>query len=346
MKKSIEILKDDLCFLTFYLELIMKPNIFDYATSELSQDAFLSWIIKWADKENCECDKKMNKCGKEIVNKLSGGKIPATGEYTVDIYKQYTISNGQKMDLWITFNEFEEDPKKEKYSLVIEDKVDTSFHDSQLKNYRNEAEKWCKKNNVVSSYCYYKSGFLSATEKNLVEKVYSKGNWNAVSVYDILPTLKKYTENQIIEDYVNKFITKKVDLANIIGYEENLYKVIVNSFENNNFLVDSKRKEGNYIGVYASKNKREYWTGFWKNPDKINHCFYICCSAKHNEIDKLEKVKSENYEFDIDKGNQCFPCDFYISEKFYNDFNEAEAEEQETMLSDLIKEIDDHISNI
>lgn len=324
----------------------MKPNIFDYATSELSQDAFLSWIIKWADKENCECDKKMNKCGKEIVNKLSGGKIPATGEYTVDIYKQYTISNGQKMDLWITFNEFEEDPKKEKYSIVIEDKVDTSFHDSQLKNYRNEAEKWCKKNNVVSSYCYYKSGFLSATEKNLVKKVYSKGNWNAVSVYDILPTLKKYTENQIIEDYVNKFITKKVDLANIIGYEENLYKVIVNSFENNNFLVDSKRKEGNYIGVYASKNKREYWTGFWKNPDKINHCFYICCSAKHNEIDKLEKVKSENYEFDIDKGNQCFPCDFYISEKFYNDFNEAEAEEQETMLSDLIKEIDDHISNI
>lgn len=322
----------------------MKPNIFDYATSELSQDAFLSWIIKWADKENCECDKKMNKCGKEIVNKLSGGKIPATGEYTVDIYKQYTISNGQKMDLWITFNEEEKDSKK--YSLVIEDKVDTSFHDSQLKNYRNEAEKWCKKNNVVSSYCYYKSGFLSATEKNLVEKVYSKGNWNAVSVYDILPILKNYIENQIIEDYVNKFITKKVDLANIIGYEENLYKVIVNSFENNNFLVDSKRKEGNYIGVYASKNKREYWTGFWKNPDKINHCFYICCSAKHNEIDKLEKVKSENYEFDIDKGNQCFPCDFYISEKFYNDFNEAEAEEQETMLSDLIKEIDDHISNI
>ena len=111
-------------------------------------------------------------------------------------------------------------------------------------------------------------------------------------------------------------------------------------------MVDSKRKEGNYIGVYASKNKREYWTGFWKNPDKINHCFYICCSAKQNEIDKLKKVKSENYEFDIDKGNQCFPCDFYISEKFYSEFNEAEVEKQEIMLSDLIKEIDARISNI
>lgn len=320
----------------------MKPNLFDYATSELSQDAFLSWIIKWADKEYA--GQSMNECGKEIVEKLSNGKISAKENYTVEIYKQYTISNGQKIDLWITFNEEEKDSKK--YSLVIEDKVDTSFHDSQLKNYRNEAEKWCKKNNVVSSYCYYKSGFLSATEKNLVEKVYSKGSWNAFSVYDILPTLKKYTENQIIEDYVNKFITKKVDLTNIIGYEENLYKVIVNSFENNNFLIDSKRKEGNYIGVYASKNKREYWAGFWKNSDKINHCFYICCSAKQNEIDKLEKAKSENYEFDIDKGNQYFPCDFYISEKFYSEFNKAEAEKQEIMLSDLIKEIDERISNI
>ena len=112
----------------------MKPNLFDYAISELSQDAFLSWIIKWADKEYA--GQPMNECGKEIVEKLSNGKISAKENYTVEIYKQYTISNGQKMDLWITFNEEEKDSKK--YSLVIEDKVDTSFHDSQLKNYRNK----------------------------------------------------------------------------------------------------------------------------------------------------------------------------------------------------------------
>nr|WP_260390277.1 hypothetical protein [Ornithobacterium rhinotracheale] len=26
-----------------------KPNLFQYATSELSQDAFLCWLIAWAD---------------------------------------------------------------------------------------------------------------------------------------------------------------------------------------------------------------------------------------------------------------------------------------------------------
>jgi hypothetical protein len=30
----------------------MKPNIFKYATSELSQDAFICWLLAWAKDEN------------------------------------------------------------------------------------------------------------------------------------------------------------------------------------------------------------------------------------------------------------------------------------------------------
>lgn len=198
----------------------MKPNLFDYATSELSQDAFLSWIIDWADKKYE--GQSMNECGRRVVERLSNNKIPATESYTVNICKQYKIPNGQKMDLWITFNEEEKQSKK--YSLVIEDKVDTTFHDSQLKNYRNEAEKWCKENNATSSYCYYKNGFLSTTEKNQIEKVFSKGTWNAFSVNDILPILNEYTDNQIIDDYVNKHTSKKINLSDINDCEEDLYK--------------------------------------------------------------------------------------------------------------------------
>ena len=106
----------------------MKPNIFDYATSELSQDAFLSWIIKWADKEYS--GQPMNECGKEIVEKLSNGKISAKENYTVEIYKQYTISNGQKMDLWITFNEEEKDSKKYSLSSITNEYFFESFSSS------------------------------------------------------------------------------------------------------------------------------------------------------------------------------------------------------------------------
>lgn len=321
----------------------MRPNIFDYATSELTQDAFLAWIIKWADKEYD--GQSMNKCGKDIVSLLSNGKIPSNKKYAVEIYSQYTISNGQRMDLWITFNEFEKNA--EKYSLIIEDKVDTSVHDAQLKNYRKEAEKWCKENNVKKScYCYYKSGFLSATEKKQVEKVYSKGNWSAFSFYDILPILKEHTDNQIIEDYVNRFMMEKIDLLKVTDCEEDLYKLIISSFEKNNFLVDSKRKERDFIGVYASKNERNFWAGYWKKAELENHHFYVCCSAKKNEIEKFKKVTSEKFDFKLDEGNKCFPCDFYISEKFFNDFIKGDAEKQVTMLSALIEEIDTIIAKL
>ena len=37
----------------------MKPNLFSIATKELSQDAFITWLLQWADdscfKENPAC---------------------------------------------------------------------------------------------------------------------------------------------------------------------------------------------------------------------------------------------------------------------------------------------------
>ena len=30
----------------------MKPNLFKYATSELSQDAFICWLLEWAKPQN------------------------------------------------------------------------------------------------------------------------------------------------------------------------------------------------------------------------------------------------------------------------------------------------------
>lgn len=34
----------------------MEPNLFHYASSELSQDAFLLWLLEWANPANAEYD--------------------------------------------------------------------------------------------------------------------------------------------------------------------------------------------------------------------------------------------------------------------------------------------------
>lgn len=46
------------------------PNIFDHATSELSQDAFLCWLISWADPEHKAADPELHEVARDFVRKL------------------------------------------------------------------------------------------------------------------------------------------------------------------------------------------------------------------------------------------------------------------------------------
>ena len=50
------------------------PNLFDYATKELSQDAVICWLIKWADAEATEgpADGGLRQCGRAFVDALFG----------------------------------------------------------------------------------------------------------------------------------------------------------------------------------------------------------------------------------------------------------------------------------
>ena len=46
-----------------------KPNLFQFATKELSQDAILCWLIKWAGWEECDSeeDRKLRSVGREFI---------------------------------------------------------------------------------------------------------------------------------------------------------------------------------------------------------------------------------------------------------------------------------------
>ena len=48
----------------------MKPNLFTHATSELSQDAFILWLLEWADSECATEDKALHETAKEFVRLL------------------------------------------------------------------------------------------------------------------------------------------------------------------------------------------------------------------------------------------------------------------------------------
>jgi hypothetical protein len=46
------------------------PNIFSIATSELSQDALITWLLQWADTKYATIQPELHSCGQKLVRAL------------------------------------------------------------------------------------------------------------------------------------------------------------------------------------------------------------------------------------------------------------------------------------
>jgi len=44
-----------------------KPNLFSYATSELSQDAFICWLLSWGAPEHKKSDFNLYECAISLI---------------------------------------------------------------------------------------------------------------------------------------------------------------------------------------------------------------------------------------------------------------------------------------
>lgn len=162
----------------------MKNNLFSYATSELSQDAFICWLASYA-LEGAKTDNALQECAKEMITmfvpELCGQEYTLTEverqKYHVDVLLTVQVSGGC-------------------YKIIVEDKTYTTEHDNQLKNYLDVI----KKNNTdcVIRGVYYKTGFqcdLSTVED---------AGYTIITRMQMLHLMGKYvsfTRNQIFLDY-------------------------------------------------------------------------------------------------------------------------------------------------
>ena len=115
-----------------------RNNIFNFATSELSQDAFICWLCNWVnfdDNNLSEDEKKLKELATDFIEKMSGEKL---GDRKVNIKRQY-----QKIDVLLEIQnktefitkEDEKIPVVDMY-VIIEDKVGTALHSDQLNKYK------------------------------------------------------------------------------------------------------------------------------------------------------------------------------------------------------------------
>lgn len=149
----------------------MKPNLFSLATKELSQDAFLAWLLQWADPTCAEHDQALHDAAQDFVRRL----LSLQGKPPEQITKVEVERQWERIDVCADING--------EHLLIIEDKTGTGQHSNQLARYRNVAQAWCEKEGRRLSCVYLKThsecearrtdaiaeGYATYTRKDLLE---------------------------------------------------------------------------------------------------------------------------------------------------------------------------------
>jgi hypothetical protein len=241
-----------------------KPNIFEIATSELSQDAFITWLLKWADETNINEDFDLYKTGQSFVMSIlevaKFSEIPLIKK--VDAGRQW-----ENIDIWVDINE--------KYFIVIEDKKNSCEHGDQLNKYKQIVNNYYKNEREII-FIYLKTGNESLSSiKNIQEKGWFY--YNRGYLLQVLRTSS--SENNIIDDY-------KEYLAHI--------EKDTNSFTDYKQLKNWKPSEGLYLWL---QNKIEDWTD-WNYVPNANGGFlgfWYYFSACNNNSKREIYLQIENY---------------------------------------------------
>jgi hypothetical protein len=172
----------------------MKPNIFEIATKELHQDAFITWLLQYADDKYKSSDILMNECGKDFVSELIRKHIP---EFNEEITKVEAGRQWENIDVWAEVND--------KYLIIIEDKINTIHHSNQLYRYKTIAEEWCTKHNYNKPICIY------LKTRNESQETLTKAKKEGFEIFnrqDFTGILSKHekSDNDIFKDFYQRLI--------------------------------------------------------------------------------------------------------------------------------------------
>ena len=283
----------------------MKNNLFSFATSELSQDAFICWCLNWINYPNEE----LYPMAKDIFSNLLEEKDLENEE--VEIKRQY-----KKIDVLVIL-------KNSKIAYIIEDKTYTSEHSEQIKRYRENIQNDFKEEINTIKTVYFKTGFWFSYDDLVSADI-------KIDREDFLKIIKKYKgKNQILDDYCEYFerVTEDEEKEKnyLISQEEikeksywglniskssiSQYKFMRDIFKDG--YIESGRSVGgrpytqfnilrrvfpNKDNEYLSEDKRNY-TIFWRI-DTINIGPYISINFyTHHDKNNDPKPQSRIHEY-------------------------------------------------
>ena len=169
------------------------PNIFSFATSELSQDAIFAWLMQWADPKHKEKDANLYSVANSFIKILLGNE--QHNIKTICVGRQW-----QNIDIWAEIND--------DIFLIIEDKTNTSIHDNQLERYKETVKEEYEGKRENLFFVYVKTG---NEPFSVLKKIEEKG-YRTISRKEIIDCLIQYKgNNAILPNYLEHLIKIEED---------------------------------------------------------------------------------------------------------------------------------------
>ena len=189
----------------------MAPNIFEYATKELSQDALICWLVACAREGNGGL-RELGVAFMRALMKADGRSVlevhnrrPGAYEGNCEIGRVLCGPKQQykKIDVY-----FQAEVDGKRVSFLIEDKTHTEMHDDQLERYRDIVADDGIEEDLVKAV-YLKTGYVFGDERDEAKR----GGYAVFDAEDMLALLKEHAgaeRHEIVRQYA-EYLGRQVD---------------------------------------------------------------------------------------------------------------------------------------
>jgi hypothetical protein len=179
----------------------VSTNLFDYATSELSQDAFICWLASQSHEGANQQTAPLFPASQAFLRLLMRN---AESELTSPIIVESIKRQENHIDVLLLANCDGND-----YAVIIEDKVKSTEHDDQLKRYEDNAKQKYPDHTILK--VYYQTGFQCDYS------AVTKANYRIIGREDLIECLKDFanaTHDAFLSGYVDHLTGVEEDAKN------------------------------------------------------------------------------------------------------------------------------------
>ena len=284
------------------------PNLFKFATSELSQDAFICWLLSWADQDyqtGSDMHRALNRLATSVLAlffKKAGKSLPSRIDKVV-VKRQ--VSN---IDVLCIVNDT--------YCVLIEDKVGSLQHSDQLVRYKqfmlNGHAQTFTEDKIIPIYlqthdqsnykAVLKDGFYPVTRQDLLDLFNSEQN-AALQESDIYSDYHNHLQS--IEEAVQSFKSKPVNewkKRAWIGFFQYLQSYLGEG--NWGYVANPS---GGFMGFWGLGHRVENNIDIYLQIEQEKICFKMSVPAKEgrskirNEFYKLFKIEASDFDLKVTK---------------------------------------------